>query len=1095
MKIKILIIELSEVFSHWLKDPSEINCRISVNNIVQVVRYQSQVQLELQNPSASDQVHLLIQADNIVLGSMTVTLEWMFGAGLHKELDDWINIEVPGESIALITKLQPKEEDPKDLRVRLTGQLTAHRSGHAALDVDSASTSGQALRSPREFQLHVNPPHEEKKEEGKEEEKEKEKEKEEEETKSLIYHAKKPSDTDSLEKEYNFAGKKQQQGKEEDKKKLGAKSPAAKSPVSKSPLSPRSPVQAKSPIPTELKESGVKQTVESNKLSVDPHAPKSGGAKSPQAKSPRDLAPPKSPTAKSPRDPVPPKSPQAKSPRDLQDPVKSPQPKSPRDQAPPKSPQSKIPSVDPTGKPKKIFFPDSDPVESIPPPSPGNTFSPEDLAEIAKHHQSSPNPAEKQPEESKNVDDSLSLGSSALESGDERNLEDFEEAPKKEEPRQRPANLNLTANSVTSPCQYLHCVTRTEWHLQSIMSGLGKLKEELGGSFLKLLEESTRRDSRSPTRSPSRKLTNSGLRTPLVSQRSLNSSMLSCIRVEEENILDIPGNVDVFLDRVSVKNQDILVGCVVGLIAKQSYAQAQCREIDPTKEAIKAQEKARNMIQDSMKATQTEFRQESDNYDVMIKRLRDEIGNISQNLEGTRKKNELLRYEKSSHEKALKALKEEREAISKQYNLSVDVDGIAQLRKANEALEKGRIEIEEKLTQNASQFKTLFEALSAAQSKSIEEKSGFLSEIKSLTSIVDNVDRENHKIKNEIQGMNGFLYVDDELKRMLSGYQQSSRMHSQSLDSIRTQLTYLRSHKEDQGAQAMSLHQKIEAETKKVRSSQASWNKDIEINTETINELNKDFKKLKQEVAYIEEVYSKKNNVDHAFEMVFSKSKHNQETKDQLIGELSYFSDFVFSMSQTFLHQKRIYQRVKSIVDEKEIEVEAMRSAVSEIKSNNPVYFPVPEDNIDQAIADYFNSRDDVLIVPFVRESYGVYLYGSKRVMISNERGKLIVKVGGGFLPIEVFIDNYTDVEFDKYGTKPLEASPKMKKFMAKWVGGLNPRQISPEKLKEGLIKAMEGHKFTSAYGIKDPRMVQKKQQEDFATPPRAETPIIEEDI
>ena len=75
MKMKILTIELSEVFSIWLKDPSEINCRISLKNKIQVIKYQEQVVLELDKPSSSDQVHILIQAENIVLGSLTVSLE------------------------------------------------------------------------------------------------------------------------------------------------------------------------------------------------------------------------------------------------------------------------------------------------------------------------------------------------------------------------------------------------------------------------------------------------------------------------------------------------------------------------------------------------------------------------------------------------------------------------------------------------------------------------------------------------------------------------------------------------------------------------------------------------------------------------------------------------------------------------------------------------------------------------------------------------------------------------------------------------------------------------------------------------------------
>ena len=62
------------------------------------------------------------------------------------------------------------------------------------------------------------------------------------------------------------------------------------------------------------------------------------------------------------------------------------------------------------------------------------------------------------------------------------------------------------------------------------------------------------------------------------------------------------------------------------------------------------------------------------------------------------------------------------------------------------------------------------------------------------------------------------------------------------------------------------------------------------------------------------------------------------------------------------------------------------------------------EENINEAIADYLNSHDDLLLVPFVRESYGVHLYGSKRAMISNERDKLIVKVGGGSCPLRCLL-------------------------------------------------------------------------------------------
>ena len=41
----------------------------------------------------------------------------------------------------------------------------------------------------------------------------------------------------------------------------------------------------------------------------------------------------------------------------------------------------------------------------------------------------------------------------------------------------------------------------------------------------------------------------------------------------------------------------------------------------------------------------------------------------------------------------------------------------------------------------------------------------------------------------------------------------------------------------------------------------------------------------------------------------------------------------------------------------------------------------------------------------FMRESAGVYQFGSRRVMVRVERGKIMIKVGGGYLTIDEFMD------------------------------------------------------------------------------------------
>ena len=60
------------------------------------------------------------------------------------------------------------------------------------------------------------------------------------------------------------------------------------------------------------------------------------------------------------------------------------------------------------------------------------------------------------------------------------------------------------------------------------------------------------------------------------------------------------------------------------------------------------------------------------------------------------------------------------------------------------------------------------------------------------------------------------------------------------------------------------------------------------------------------------------------------------------------------------------------------------------------------------------NELGEPLDVQFVREDSGVYYYGSKRVFVKIEGGKIILRVGGGYMRIEEFIRIFTSEELEK---------------------------------------------------------------------------------
>ena len=47
----------------------------------------------------------------------------------------------------------------------------------------------------------------------------------------------------------------------------------------------------------------------------------------------------------------------------------------------------------------------------------------------------------------------------------------------------------------------------------------------------------------------------------------------------------------------------------------------------------------------------------------------------------------------------------------------------------------------------------------------------------------------------------------------------------------------------------------------------------------------------------------------------------------------------------------------------------------------------------------------------FMRESEGVYQFGTKRVMVKCVKDKIEIRVGGGYLSLDEFLDQYTPAE------------------------------------------------------------------------------------
>ena len=65
----------------------------------------------------------------------------------------------------------------------------------------------------------------------------------------------------------------------------------------------------------------------------------------------------------------------------------------------------------------------------------------------------------------------------------------------------------------------------------------------------------------------------------------------------------------------------------------------------------------------------------------------------------------------------------------------------------------------------------------------------------------------------------------------------------------------------------------------------------------------------------------------------------------------------------------------------------------------------------------------------FVRESQGIYEFGTKRIEIRVAQNKIMIRVGGGYISIDEFLDQYTPTELEKQ-----ERKDPLKKYSEKLV-------------------------------------------------------------
>ena len=125
-------------------------------------------------------------------------------------------------------------------------------------------------------------------------------------------------------------------------------------------------------------------------------------------------------------------------------------------------------------------------------------------------------------------------------------------------------------------------------------------------------------------------------------------------------------------------------------------------------------------------------------------------------------------------------------------------------------------------------------------------------------------------------------------------------------------------------------------------------------------------------------------------------------------------------MEQLALRENEV-DRIQNILDEKDRELAQMEDrmkANGSAGNANSNYSAYKGDAVDEQLAKYINMMQ--CQVPIKRLGNGYYLFGTRKIFAKIMNGKLVIRVGGGYMIIEEFIATYADQEINR--CKMLEA-------------------------------------------------------------------------
>lgn len=341
------------------------------------------------------------------------------------------------------------------------------------------------------------------------------------------------------------------------------------------------------------------------------------------------------------------------------------------------------------------------------------------------------------------------------------------------------------------------------------------------------------------------------------------------------------------------------------------------------------------------------------------------------------------------------------------------------LLKLIESSEKQKEELEKQILQSKANF-------SEAHEECVNKIQGVRKEIEGIKLRTEEVNREgdvakkeNERIKgeisvikerlaNEVEGMERMQHEFDKLFSEFSQRKGIIEVISRKVSGV---------HKEN--LKVLENFQELIDGKKEKMAELGELMSGIERKTREIQEIHKEIMEEKIGKVSKEQVCCLRADLSQLTEDLSGIKLNYLRYKPDFTAELDKSSALLLVESEKVLIQVEKADRIIDNIDKKEEELEGLKDVMGQAQKRTPPYVPVKDDPVDVALGAYLNSKETPVPIKFIRQEGGNYTFGTKKIYIKIENGKLLIKVGGGFTNIDEFLWIYTPVELEKIDSSP----------------------------------------------------------------------------